>query len=520
MSDPIPNQIDYTSRDYSSLRADLIERVRRKVPEWVGDDPADFGVVLLEAFAYMGDVLSYYIDRAANESSLATATRRSSVIALARQLGYQPSGFRSSKVQVSFGNSSDSTIVVPARTVVSAILESDDSLVSIPFETDAAVEVPAGESASVQATQGEVVRGDTGFGIELGLSDGRTGQRFSLPDRNVVAEEVEVFTFDGVNYSPWKRVDYLSDYTSLSRVFSVLFDSSGAYAVAFGDGVSGFIPPSGHQIFARYRVSDGSRGNVPVGSISEITEIPGLTSSQIASIGGVLSVTNYALAIGGANEQSTESIRVQAPRFFRSAHRAVTVRDFEGIALGVSGCDKASAISETLGSVVVAVAPYRDTGYAEDRPGFEFDDPDWVQTPEMINLLDRVRNALDDAKLIGTAVSVIEPVYVPVEIGLTVEVIPTLGRDQAAVLIREEILTRMDYSSTDFGARIYISDVISLITDLGVTTSVSIDLLKRSDDEEGTVENITSAFDEILRVSPDDITLVLTGGAEGELETL
>ena len=519
MSDPIPNQIDYTSRDYASLRADLIERVRRRVPEWVGDDPADFGVVLLEAFAYMGDIMSYYIDRAANESSLATATRRSSVIALARQLGYQPSGYRSSKTSVSFGNSSNSTIVLPARTVVSAVLESDDALVSVPFETDAAVEIPAGDSASVTVTQGEMVRGETGFGTELGLSDGRTGQRFALPDRNVVAEEVEVFTFDGVNYSPWKRVDYLSDYTALSRVFTVLFDSTGAYAVSFGDGVSGFIPPNGHEIYARYRVSDGSRGNVPTGSITEVTEIPGLTTSQVAAVTGVLSVINYAPAVGGTDEQSTESIRSQAPRFFRTAHRAVTVKDFEGVALGVTGCDKASAFSENLGSVVVAVAPYRDIGYAEDRPGFEFDDPNWVLTPEMNNLMDRVRDAIDEAKLIGTAVSVVEPVYVPVEIGLTVDVIPTLPREQAAILIREEILTRLDYATTNFASKIYASDVIALVTELGVTNSVTVDLLRRADSE-GTVETVTTAFDEILRVSPGDITLNLTGGAEGELEVL
>jgi len=62
MADPVnptPTFIDYTSRDYYSLREDLILRVKESLPAWNGDDPADFGVALVESFAYMGDVVNY-----------------------------------------------------------------------------------------------------------------------------------------------------------------------------------------------------------------------------------------------------------------------------------------------------------------------------------------------------------------------------------------------------------------------------------------------------------------------------
>lgn len=518
MSDIIPNQIDYTSRDYRALREDLIQRVRRRIPEWLGDDPADFGVVLLEAFAHIGDVMSYYIDRAANESTLSTATRRSSVVALAKQLGYQPFGYRPARTIVTFGNSSDEPVVLPARTKVSAVLDVDNALITIPFETDEAAVIAAGGTATAKVTQGDVFRGETGFGVSLGMSDGLVSQRFLIPDQNIVSEEVEIFTFDGVNYAPWRRVDYLSDFTALSRVFSTTFNSAGVYTVVFGDGVSGFIPPTGHQVYCRYRAADGSRGNVPAGAITEITEIPGLTFSQVATLSGVLSVTNYSPAAGGTDEQSTESIRVQAPKFYRAANRAITVQDFEGISLGVSGCGKASAVSETLGTVVVAIAPYRDIGLAEDRPGYDFVDPGWVLSTEMTRLMNRVRSALNDAKVIGSAVSVIEPVYVPIEIGLEVDVAAALNRENAGILIKEELLTRLDYAKVEFGSTIYESDLVALVSDLGISTSVSVNKLRRVGDE-SLVGTVTSAFDEILRLDADSITLTLTGGVEGYLES-
>ena len=63
--------LDYTSRDFTAIRAQLIGLAKGMMPDWqtAGEAP-DFGTLLLELFAYMGDVLHYYIDR--------TAARRSS----------------------------------------------------------------------------------------------------------------------------------------------------------------------------------------------------------------------------------------------------------------------------------------------------------------------------------------------------------------------------------------------------------------------------------------------------------
>ena len=106
----IPTSVDYTSRDYYSLREDLINLVKARVNtnssrQWSGNDPADFGVALIEAFAYIGDITNYYIDRIANETYLPTATQRKSVLNLARVYGYTPVGFRAAQLEVEFFNS-------------------------------------------------------------------------------------------------------------------------------------------------------------------------------------------------------------------------------------------------------------------------------------------------------------------------------------------------------------------------------------------------------------------------------
>jgi baseplate J-like protein len=80
--------IDYLARDYNSFRQALLDLIPAKLPEWTDRSEADFGIVLIELFAYMGDILSYYQDRIANEAFLTTAQERRSVINHLRLIGY------------------------------------------------------------------------------------------------------------------------------------------------------------------------------------------------------------------------------------------------------------------------------------------------------------------------------------------------------------------------------------------------------------------------------------------------
>src|SRR5258708_27817985 len=78
------------ARDYESLLKAVYDATPSKLPEWKDcDNQADCGNVLLQLFAYIGDILSYYQDRVANESFLGTARTRRSVIEHLRLIGYR-----------------------------------------------------------------------------------------------------------------------------------------------------------------------------------------------------------------------------------------------------------------------------------------------------------------------------------------------------------------------------------------------------------------------------------------------
>lgn len=129
VSDVVPNlsipPVDYTSRDYASIVNDLINLIPTYIPEWTDRSPGDFGVVLIELFAYMGDILNFYSDRIANEAFLATAQQRQSVLNIAALLDYTPSNNVAALTQLTFSVPSVSptpAVKIPAGTQVSTAL--------------------------------------------------------------------------------------------------------------------------------------------------------------------------------------------------------------------------------------------------------------------------------------------------------------------------------------------------------------------------------------------------------------
>ena len=82
--------IKYLSRDFEDIKSDLIDYAKRYYPETFSDfNEASFGALLLDTVAYVGDILSYYVDYQANESFLDTAIEYDNIIKLATQKGYK-----------------------------------------------------------------------------------------------------------------------------------------------------------------------------------------------------------------------------------------------------------------------------------------------------------------------------------------------------------------------------------------------------------------------------------------------
>jgi len=108
--------VNYLSKDFDSIKSDLIDYLRRYFPDDYQDfNEASGGMAILELLAYIGDSMSFYIDRQVNEGFIERALEEKNVFSLAQNLGYQPKFSRPAVVNVSisavFNNSTSSNSV-------------------------------------------------------------------------------------------------------------------------------------------------------------------------------------------------------------------------------------------------------------------------------------------------------------------------------------------------------------------------------------------------------------------------
>ena len=104
--------INYTNREFGSIRDDLLEIAERFYPDNFQDfSEASFGSLMIDAVAYVGDQLSFYLDYNVNESFLDTAYQYNNIIRHGRILGYKSQGRASTFGQVTL------YVLVPASAV-------------------------------------------------------------------------------------------------------------------------------------------------------------------------------------------------------------------------------------------------------------------------------------------------------------------------------------------------------------------------------------------------------------------
>jgi len=431
-------------------------------------------MTLIELFAYMGDQLNYYIDRSLNEAFITTSSQRDNVLKIARLLGYTPTESTAAKVTLTFQNSTGSTITVPKRTQVSTTIVNSGSTTQIIFETDSAVTVPAkvgttNGSITVTATQGETLGYDAitrPTDGELGVSNGAANQFYPIPDSPVISGSIEI-DVSGVKYS---YVPFLIDYQDYDPVFTTYTDAEGTTYVQFGDGISGRIPANQATIKATYRIGGGKLGNVAANTIKFV--------KTNATLG--LSVNNQDVgqtsgaATGGADPETTDSIRINAPKSVRALNRAVSLSDYSNIAIQVPGVAKANSIADVYSSVTIYIAPFGDSGLQSDG-----------QTASDIfnNLAVNIGKFFEDKTPPGTSITLQPPAYVDVRLKLDCVVLPQFRADQVTASIREAITELFDFDNVSFNDRITTADVLSVIREVDGVARVSMSKMIRKDED-------------------------------------
>jgi hypothetical protein len=235
--------IDYTSRDYTSLVNDMLNLIPSFLPEWTDRSPGDFGVVLLELFAYVGDVLNFYTDRIANEAFIATAQQRQSILNLAALLDYTPHGNVSATTNLQFtiGQPCAAPVLVPQGTGVSTLLIGQP----IVFETSTDLWI-YGDAVSTTLSA---------------TSNGQAYQQFYLGDpTGTLPYPVYNFTGGSGNQTvtvagtawtlaPGNTFVGVPSTGTASQVYTVVNGN----AVLFGNGTNGQIPPNNAAIAITYQ---------------------------------------------------------------------------------------------------------------------------------------------------------------------------------------------------------------------------------------------------------------------------
>jgi hypothetical protein len=470
----IPVSVDYTARDFYSIKDKLIARIQARIPNWTASDPADFGVAFVEAMAYMGDLISYYIDRNANENSIYTATQRNSVLNIAQTFGYTPAGYRQSFVNLTFNNSGDTDQTLFAGTVVSGQVTTGDVVQTLYFTTTADVTVVSGTSNTVLATEGQLVTlvsptAIPTYGELIGTSDGSPNQTYMLLHSPVVDGTISIYIQDGDVYSQWNQVQHITDYGPSDLVYTSSYDQNDNLFITFGDGVSGAIPVPYSQIRAIYTVGGGDVGNIGSNIATNISYVPKLTDSQVTALKGTITVTNSTAAIAGSNPESTDQIRISAPASLRAANRAVTLKDYADLALSVNNVGKAQATAAVWSSVTLYIAPTRNAGTTDLQPGLN---SDGSPSAEYTTLANNVSTYMADKLLIGSSLSVQPPTYVDAVLSLTYSLDPKYKQSDVTSSILSTLSIKYGYNAVSFKETIYPQDIEAVVNGLnGVKTA-------------------------------------------------
>lgn len=370
-------QIDYTSRDFAALKADLIALIKERTgTTWNPTDYSDLGNVLVETFAYMGDIMSHYLDRIANETTIDTAIQRKTLLSFAKLYDYIISGPTPATVNVTFTNVSSNTIDIPIGTQVMAPL-SFGTYAEVYFETtSSATAVAPGAQITLPCQEGKTVNTDKPDLIDstynlalpanLGSSDGSANQTFYIAETGVVNNSITAYVGQGVAFGSWSYTDNLLEAGPGDRVFTVAPNEDGTVSIVFGDNVNGSIPPSGQLVSASYKISTGAAGNIKSLSITELTFFPGNLDPQITTY---FTVSNSAPATGGADADSATNIKNKIKAAVITRRRAVTLADYGYLANLAEGVGKANASSSVYTNVNLYIQPMNDglaaTGYPQ-----------------------------------------------------------------------------------------------------------------------------------------------------------
>ncbi|HEX5186257.1 MAG TPA: hypothetical protein VFV86_05145 [Nitrososphaeraceae archaeon] len=270
--------IIYLNKDFSSFKSALQEYAKSYYPNTFNDfSESSPGLMFMEMAAYVGDVLSFYLDTQTQETLLLYAKEKENLIALAYALGYRP--------KVSYASSTDLDIyqlipsitvsgilnpdlsfglVIPENTIVTSVSTGQKFLTTnkIDFSDTGSAEINFVNEdyflfkKSVKVISGEIKSGSFSFGspqkfnsltinddnilqiLDVRDSDNNQWYEVSYLAQNTIFEKVENNSLTNPNYNQNDNIPYLAKLRKVPRRFTSRFRSDDTLELQFGAGIS------------------------------------------------------------------------------------------------------------------------------------------------------------------------------------------------------------------------------------------------------------------------------------------
>lgn len=316
------------------------------------------------------------------------------------------------------------------------------------------------DSFTLNANVVRATHGETKTEI-LGSGDGRLAfQQFTLrqkpltflaaPTPSGVESTLEV----RVNDVRWPERETLLGAGPGERGYTTRADDEARVTLTFGDGVRGARLPTGvENVSAVYRVGIGRGGNVGAKEISVLASRPL----------GVKEVINPQRASGGADAETRDQARRNAPVAVLALDRLVSVQDYADFARVFAGIGKASAASLSDGRRRVV---HLTVAGADDIPI----DP----TSDLYrNLLLALAKFGDPALPLQVAVR--EAVFV--FISARVKVLPDYRWEDVEPKVRAALLDVLGFDRRELGQPVLLGEVIATVQAIEGVDYVDVDLL-------------------------------------------
>ena len=316
------NKLQVSDFDFDDIKANLKSFLQDQSEFQDYDFEGSGFAVLLDLLAYNTHYLGFNANMLANEMYLDSADIRKNIVSLAKMLGYTPTSPKSptATIDVLMNNipTTTATITMAKGTAFTTTVDGE----TYQFVTNAShVLTPTSgvyKFSNIPVFEGTLVT----FKYTADSTD--VDQRFIIPSVSADTTTLKVSIQNSASDTTTNTYTLATGVTGISSTSKVYFlqeMEDGKFEVYFGDNVLGNKLDDGNIVILEYIVSNKDEAN-------------GASSFSLSgSIGGFsdVSITTVSNAQGGAEAQSKDSIRFNAPLQYSAQDRAVTTADYETI---------------------------------------------------------------------------------------------------------------------------------------------------------------------------------------------